>query len=87
MGRRSTLGTAQVEIPIGPARAAAILGVATTTLRTWRWRGIGPPYRKLTKQTVIYLESEVLAWRERGRVDPIDGPRVPWEESEDGQEA
>ena len=57
------------ELPISPARASQILGVARQTLANWRHEMKGPPYRK-PHRNITYLESEVLAWRERGKVEP-----------------
>lgn len=63
------------EPAILPAEAAELLGVEASTLRQWRWRGEGPPHYKISRQRVVYLRSEVLEWRDRGRVDPVDeGP-------------
>ena len=41
--------------------AAAFLGTKTETLRTWRKRGIGPPWRKIGK-LVRYSLTELIAW-------------------------
>jgi predicted DNA-binding transcriptional regulator AlpA len=38
------------------------------TLRNWRHKGIGPPYRKVGS-AVLYEESEVIAWIESQRVE------------------
>lgn len=42
--------------------AAAILDVAPKTLRNWRSRGEGPPYRKLHGAGVRYWLDELLKW-------------------------
>ena len=44
--------------------AAELLGVAPATLRSWRYRGKGPPYRKVggIRATPIYAPEEVEMW-------------------------
>jgi hypothetical protein len=42
--------------------AAAFLGTATETLRTWRRRGIGPPWRKINGKLIRYSLAELIAW-------------------------
>ena len=42
--------------------AAAVLDVAPKTLRNWRSRGEGPPYRKLRGAGVRYWVHELLQW-------------------------
>lgn len=46
------------------AGAAKLLGVAPATLRSWRFRGKGPPYRKVggARATPIYAPEEVELW-------------------------
>jgi hypothetical protein len=52
------------EIPCNECVAARLVGWAVTTLRSARCRGKGPPYRKVGSR-VLYLPSEVIAWRDR----------------------
>jgi DNA-binding transcriptional MerR regulator len=40
---------------------AALLKTPTSTLRYWRYRGIGPPSFALHRR-VVYRRNEVLAW-------------------------
>jgi predicted site-specific integrase-resolvase len=49
-----------------PAAAADFLGVAEGTLRNWRVRGGGPPYRKF-KKLVRYTKGELQEWAD-GRI-------------------
>lgn len=46
------------------ADAARYLGVDPTVLRRWRYRKVGPPYRKFSgsKGTVLYAEAELVAY-------------------------
>ncbi|TFC78161.1 hypothetical protein E3O45_05980 [Cryobacterium sp. TMS1-20-1] len=41
-----------------------IPGVTKGSLAQMRFNGIGPRYRKPLPKTVVYLESEVIAWLE-----------------------
>lgn len=46
-------------------------GVFTvSTLRSWRFKRVGPPYYKLMNRKVLYNPDEVAAWLETGRIDP-----------------
>lgn len=42
--------------------AAAYLGVKPGTLADWRWRGGGPPYRKIGKKAIRYALEDLEAW-------------------------
>ncbi len=47
-----------------PAEAAAFLNVTKSALATWRARGLGPPFVRLTERVVRYDERDLLAWLE-----------------------
>ena len=47
--------------------AAALLGVATSTLRSWRTRGRGPAYSKRGR-VIMYQRSNVTGWIRAGNV-------------------
>jgi hypothetical protein len=48
-----------------PDQVAAMLpGVTRGKLAQLRFDGVGPNYRKPTPKTVLYVESEVIAWVE-----------------------
>lgn len=42
-------------------QTAALLGVRTTTLESWRLRGSSIPYKKIGR-LIRYAEADVLAW-------------------------
>ena len=42
--------------------AAAILDAQVQTLRNWRWKGLGPRYRKIGKRLVRYYKPDLLAF-------------------------
>lgn len=44
--------------------AAAILGVAVTTMRNWRWKEEGPRFRKLGTRLVRYHRADLQAFIE-----------------------
>jgi len=44
--------------------AASLLGNTVGTLQTWRWMGVGPPFRKIGRR-VVYAQSELEAWARR----------------------
>ena len=53
--------------PLNNDAVALMLGIAPTTLRIWRIRGLGPQFTKIgpAKQSpVIYYEEDVRAWLE-----------------------
>ena len=51
-------------------------GFSLQTLRNWRCKGMGLPYRKVGR-SVRYLESEVIEFMERGKITPpISIPRL-----------
>ena len=52
-----------------PQEAADFIGVAKTTLESWRFYGKGPAYLKVGGK-VFYLESDLIAFMEAGRVLP-----------------
>jgi len=45
-----------------PDEAAAYLRVAVKTLTQWRWRGKGPPYRKVAGNLIRYVQGELDQW-------------------------
>lgn len=57
-----------------PAQTAELIpGMTTAALAQLRSRGGGPPYRQPTTKTILYKESEVIAWVEsstRTQVQP-----------------
>jgi len=53
---------------IGEKDAARLLGISVQTLRRYRKAGDSPPWRRVGVMKIIYLESEVLAWRDRDMV-------------------
>lgn len=55
--------------------AAARLGLSTTTMEIWRWRGKGPKFRKLGK-AVRYAEEDLDAFIEAAaRTNTSEQPR------------
>lgn len=45
-----------------PAETAQALNVSEFTLESWRVRGCGPSYVKLTRKTVRYPLDEIELW-------------------------
>ena len=75
---RRALPDADVERPVGKADAAAILGISVGTLDNWTAR-CGIPHVKYAvpgnpgnRGRVVFLPSELLAWREQFRVASRD---------------
>ena len=73
----------EVECPIGKQKAAKILGVSTDTLDQWTAK-YGIPHYKYAMEgnsgnrgKVVYLASELVAFRERFRVESSDSNRDP----------
>ncbi len=49
--------------------AAQLLAMSEDTLKAWRTRKVGPPYRKING-AVRYVRSELEAYLEEVRVNP-----------------
>jgi hypothetical protein len=45
-----------------PDEVAAVLRKEVETLRSWRYRSIGPPFIKIGHQTVLYPRADFEAW-------------------------
>jgi hypothetical protein len=56
-----------------PQSAADFLSVKKSTLESWRFYGKGPVYFR-SGGKIFYLESDLIAFLEAGRVRPIAGP-------------
>ena len=50
--------------------AAKLLGLKPITLATWRMRKSGPPYVRVGRRAVRYLESDLLAFIATNKVMP-----------------
>jgi hypothetical protein len=48
--------------------AAELLGFKPQTLRKWRQRHTGPPYRKCGPKAVRYFVPDIIAWADRSRM-------------------
>lgn len=46
---------------MSPDEAARYLGVTVQTLAAWRWKKVGPPYRKVGRR-VRYDPTELDSW-------------------------
>lgn len=53
--------------------AADFLDLSSTTLATWRSKGIGPPYVKMRTGTIRYEQSDLVVWMAAQKVVPGDG--------------
>jgi predicted DNA-binding transcriptional regulator AlpA len=51
-------------------QVADMLGVAPSTLRAWRCANIGPPFTRLTKQSVKYAQVDVEKYVAERTVTP-----------------
>jgi len=52
------------------AAAASYLDIRERTLETWRARGEGPPFVRISRRAVRYRLSDLLAWAAEHVVDP-----------------
>jgi hypothetical protein len=50
--------------------AAVMMGRKTSTLRAWRCKEIGPPFTRLTKQSVMYDERDIIKYVAERRFVP-----------------
>lgn len=69
---RPALQRKPTEMPhyLSPEQVAKMLpGITRGKLAQLRFTGAGPNYRKPTPKTVLYLESEVIAWVEQSARD------------------
>lgn len=61
-----------------PAEVAAYLGVSEDTLKDWRYKKKGPPYRPGVGRHVRYEWDDVRAWYAAGKIErqePAAGKR------------
>ena len=47
---------------LSTVQAARLIGCSPKTLENWRWRGIGPAYRKLGAKKVTYSATTIRAY-------------------------
>jgi hypothetical protein len=52
------------------AATAEYLGVSAETLKGWRSRGMGPPFRKLPNAKVSYRRADLDRFNEQHIIDP-----------------
>jgi predicted DNA-binding transcriptional regulator AlpA len=55
---------------------AQMYGLKVQTLRSWRYRGKGPAYLKLTSAMVRYREADIEAFLERCRRTSTSAPEA-----------
>lgn len=53
------------------SETAELLRRSPRQLEQWRWLGEGPPYLRVGRR-ILYRESDLEAWLDGCRVDPID---------------
>jgi predicted DNA-binding transcriptional regulator AlpA len=77
------LGPAGRQIPndpeslLMPIEAAHVLGLSPRTLETWRVRGGGPRYVRMSSRMVRYKRADVLDWAaERTRQSTTSGQKA-----------
>jgi hypothetical protein len=63
---------ASIECPVilSPQEAATYLGVAVSTLKSWRAKKIGPPWARRGGRLVCYFPADLDAFLRRGARDP-----------------
>jgi integrase len=61
-GMQGVLGAVIATQWIDTLAAAALLESTVGTLQTWRWLGVGPPFRKIGRR-VVYALGDVEAWK------------------------
>lgn len=55
---------------LSTTEAAKMLGVSVATLNSWRWKGVGPAYIRLSHKTVSYDEDALRAYAKERVVIP-----------------
>ena len=55
---------------LSPRELAALVGVGTHTLETWRHRKVGPPFLKISHSCARYRLSDVEKWLASRQVRP-----------------
>lgn len=48
-----------------PEEVAEILNVSVRTLETWRYKGIGPKYLKISQRCIRYRHCDIRSWQEK----------------------
>ncbi|HEY4031989.1 MAG TPA: tyrosine-type recombinase/integrase [Caulobacteraceae bacterium] len=61
-GTRGVLGEVIATEWLDTLAAAQIVGSTVGTLQTWRWMGLGPPYRRVGRR-IVYARGDVDAWK------------------------
>jgi hypothetical protein len=60
-----TVSATEVDVLLKPAEAAELTRLTVSTLKDHRWKGIGPPFVKLSPGRggrIRYWKGDVLAW-------------------------
>jgi Helix-turn-helix domain len=57
--------------PLTTEEAASMLGIASATLRDWKWQRIGPPYIQLNVRCVRYSEADIVKFAADRGVVPM----------------
>jgi predicted DNA-binding transcriptional regulator AlpA len=64
----------QIDRLISENEAAEFLGYSVRTLQSWRWKGGGPRFVRVSARSIRYRRRELLAWaEERLRSNTIGG--------------
>jgi hypothetical protein len=66
------------ELLIDQSTAAQMLGLKPETLATWRAKGIGPCFIRISRRAVRYRRTDILVWLAGRAVAPsVGGEAVP----------
>lgn len=67
-GQTKRIASASIERPVilSPREAAAYLGVAVSTLKSWRAKKIGPLWQRRGARLIFYFPADLDAFLRRG---------------------
>lgn len=68
--KRITAASIERPVILSPREAATYLGVAVSTLKSWRAKKIGPPWTRRGGRLVCYFPADLDTFLRRGARDP-----------------
>ncbi len=61
-----------IETLLNESEASTLLGLTRRALQSWRQKGLGPNYIKISSRCIRYRKSDIKEWLESKEVSPND---------------